>query len=66
MEIMDKEYLLHIRFNNGDVYYKDDSTIQVSGILYPRQLTALNDMIQVYKNVHREDNGPTNSSSDIK
>jgi hypothetical protein len=47
--------LLEIKFSEGVVRYTGNFQVIVEGSLYPRQLQAANQIIQIYKTVTRED-----------
>jgi hypothetical protein len=49
------EPLIVIRFKNATVTYLSSFEVQIDDNLWPRQLRATNEMIQVYKECSRDD-----------
>jgi hypothetical protein len=49
--------LLEMKFSEGTVRYTDKFQIVLEGSLYPRQLQAANQIIQIYKEVTKQDKG---------
>lgn len=54
-QLMQPKILVSIQFFNGRVEYSGEFKIKVIGEIYPRQLRAACDMIDIFKQCTRED-----------
>lgn len=49
------KFLLHMRFGATNVYYTEEFVVKIDGDLWPRQLKAAMNIIEIYKECSKND-----------